>query len=147
MNKKGNSPYIIVGILVVIVLILGGYISFDLFTNKYDIQNIKADNENLGLGESTRIFFDVANKGDLTFLGKIELIANETCFYSTNEQPISEIQPNSKIRSSITLRTESQYGNRKDSCIGKPFEIKLKLKDASGKILDEDKITIWIMEN
>lgn len=146
MNKRGIAPYIAIVILVTIILILGGYISFDTFTKKYDLQNVEADNKNLDAGDSTRIFFDVFNKESLTFLGKVELIANETCFYSTQEQPLSEVQPKSRIRSSVTLRVNSLYGSKEEACRGKPFPITIKLKDASGKVLDEETIIIGIEE-
>lgn len=145
MNKLGQNPYVAIGVLIIIVLILGGYISVDTLIQKYDLKNVKADTENIGSSDSTRIFFDVANREDLTFLGKIEIVANDKCFYSTEEQPLSEIQPYGEIRSSIILRSKYLSSSNRQNCEGKPFTILMKLKDASGKILDEESITIGII--
>ena len=143
MNKKGNYPAI-VGVLALLVLLLGGYISFEAFTKTYDLQNVEAEDKNIGMNQITEIFFDVSNNDDLTFLGKIELIANKTCFNSPIENPLPEIQPHSTISSSINLRTEYNIQNRLDSCLGRPYSITLKLRDVSGKLLDEESISIRI---
>jgi len=145
MNKRASSPLILIAVLGFIILLLGGYISFDIFSQNKRLEDIKIEMSDLRQGEQTSVFFDVVNGGGTTFLGKIEILTNSTCFQDGSEKLLSEIAPESRLRASVNIRTKSSFRDNTSVCVGKSFEIKLVLEDASGKPLHNKIITINIV--
>ena len=144
MDKKGQAWLGggVGGIVIAVIVILVIWNVY--YAHPYKLDNITVDKLNLpSYSGQTNIYFDVVNNADTTLVGKVELQVNNdtnSCFYPVAEKELAQIQPkSSNNRYYVTLSTNN--ANQKPACIGKSFDITLRLKDSFGKVLDEKTIS------
>ncbi len=112
----------------------------------YPIKNVNPENQNIGFGEETKLFFDIENKAKTTLTAEVEVEIDETCFREIQEKELGEISPGKTLRSYVLVRSNENYNGRLDSCNGEVFEIKILVKDISGRLLNSETKTIGIVD-
>lgn len=144
MNKKGQSPYVIISILIILVLIFGGTTLNNILSKQAYLDNVKFDKDRIQMGENTRLFFDVVNNGDysLNLKVSVNIINGTECFQSFQDKNLDVISPRSKSTSYIYIYSTNY---NRDKCEQKIFPVEVILKDINGKEFDKKDITLGVV--
>lgn len=112
----------------------------------YPINNLNLENENIGFGQNTKLFFDITNNLETTLLAKVEVQINESCFEKIQEKELGEISPSKNVRDYVVIRSKMNSRNSLDSCNNQIFIVELLLKDINGKLLNSKTTIIGIVD-
>ncbi len=149
MNKKGNQ--IVIGIIVIIILLLStGLLSYDKFTKKVYLENVNLENPRISQGTQTKLYFDVVNNLDTTINPKIEVLIDqgkdEECFAKVEEKTLDKVLPGTKLPTYVYVNSNSEnYNYKAKNCSQRVFNIQINLKDFNGKVLDQKIIEIGVV--
>lgn len=152
-NMKNKIIYPLIFCLFLSLILLLNGCSLLKEPERYYLNNIEIEKPNLRgdivPSDTTKIYFDVINSGEITLLSKIEVELNESCFNRVSSKELPQIITGYK-RTFIDISVRNYgypYGDSTiKECIGKKFKVKLILKDInSEKSLDEKTLDISIV--
>jgi len=93
MNKKGSNPYLIIGLIILFILIFGGYLGLNFWKQRNDyIIELDLIPKNITTDQSIILSTSIFNPNDYSFNARIGIEYNNT-LWSTNNYYLGRNQP------------------------------------------------------
>ena len=115
---------------------------------QHTLEEVRVEKPDLNHNEihdSTKIFFSVNNKAELTFSPKISVSLDEDCFQRISEKALGDIPPKEELRTYIQVQLAYSHSFEEDECVGKTHMIKIELEDINGGLVYETTAEVSIV--